>query len=47
VYARQLLGFESEKHPHRVYKLRKVLYGGVQVEEGVVWVEAGAKSLVW
>jgi hypothetical protein len=27
VYVRQPLGFESEKYPHRVYKLRKVLYG--------------------
>jgi hypothetical protein len=26
VYVRQSLGFESEKYPHRVYKLRKVLY---------------------
>jgi hypothetical protein len=25
VYVRQLQGFESEKYPHRVYKLRKVL----------------------
>jgi hypothetical protein len=27
VYVRQLPGFETEKYPHRVYKLRKVLYG--------------------
>jgi hypothetical protein len=27
VYVRQPLGFESEKYPHRVYKLMKVLYG--------------------
>jgi hypothetical protein len=27
VYVRQPPGFESEKYPHRVYKLRKVLYG--------------------
>jgi hypothetical protein len=27
VYMRQPLGFESEKYPHRVYKLRKALYG--------------------
>jgi hypothetical protein len=27
VYARQPPGFESEKYPHRVYKLRKALYG--------------------
>jgi hypothetical protein len=27
VYVRQPLGFESEKYPHRVYKLRKVMYG--------------------
>jgi hypothetical protein len=26
VYVRQPQGFESEKHLHRVYKLRKVLY---------------------
>jgi hypothetical protein len=26
VYVRQSLGFESEKYPHRVYKLRKALY---------------------
>jgi hypothetical protein len=28
---RQPLGFESEKYPHRVYKLRKALYGLKQV----------------
>jgi hypothetical protein len=27
VYVRQAPGFESEKYPHRVYKLRKALYG--------------------
>jgi hypothetical protein len=27
VYVRQPLGFESEKYPHRVYKLRKALSG--------------------
>jgi hypothetical protein len=27
VYVRQPTGFESEKYPHRVYKLRKALYG--------------------
>jgi hypothetical protein len=27
VYVRQPPVFESEKHPHRVYKLRKALYG--------------------
>jgi hypothetical protein len=27
VYARQPPGFESEKYPYRVYKLRKALYG--------------------
>jgi hypothetical protein len=27
VFARQSPGFESEKYPHRVYKLRKALYG--------------------
>jgi hypothetical protein len=27
VYVRQPLGFESEKYPHWVYKLRKALYG--------------------
>jgi hypothetical protein len=27
VYVRQPQGFESEKYPHRVYKLRKPLYG--------------------
>jgi hypothetical protein len=32
VYVRQPSGFESEKYPPP----------GVQVEEGVVWVEAGA-----
>jgi hypothetical protein len=31
VYVRQLPGFESEKYPHRVYKLRKELYGLKQV----------------
>jgi hypothetical protein len=27
VYVRQPPGFETEKYPHRVYKLRKALYG--------------------
>jgi hypothetical protein len=27
VYVKQPLGFESEKCPHRVYKVRKALYG--------------------
>jgi hypothetical protein len=27
VYVRPPPGFESEKYPHRVYKLRKALYG--------------------
>jgi hypothetical protein len=27
VYVRQPPGFESEKYPHRVYKLRKAQYG--------------------
>jgi hypothetical protein len=27
VHVMQPPGFESEKYPHRVYKLRKVLYG--------------------
>jgi hypothetical protein len=27
VYVRQPSGFESEKYPHRVYKLKKALYG--------------------
>jgi hypothetical protein len=27
VYVRQPLGFESEKYPHRVYKLRKACMG--------------------
>jgi hypothetical protein len=31
VYMRQPPGFESEKYPHRVYKLRKALYGLKQV----------------
>jgi hypothetical protein len=31
VYVRQPPGFESEKYPHQVYKLRKVLYGLKQV----------------
>jgi hypothetical protein len=31
VYVRQPSGFESEKYPHRVYKLRKALYGLKQV----------------
>jgi hypothetical protein len=31
VYVRQQPGFESEKYPHRVYKLRKALYGLKQV----------------
>jgi hypothetical protein len=35
VYVSQPMGFESEKYPHHVYK------------EGVVWVEAGTKRLVW
>jgi hypothetical protein len=31
VFVRQPLGFDSEKYPHRVYKLRKALYGLKQV----------------
>jgi hypothetical protein len=31
VYVTQPPGFESEKYPHRVYKLRKALYGLKQV----------------
>jgi hypothetical protein len=31
LYVRQPLGFESEKYPHRVYKLRKAQYGLKQV----------------
>jgi hypothetical protein len=27
VYVRLPPGFESEKYPHRVYKLKKALYG--------------------
>jgi hypothetical protein len=27
VYVRQPPGFESEKYPHQVFKLRKALYG--------------------
>jgi hypothetical protein len=27
VYVRQPPGFEREKYPHHVYKLRKALYG--------------------
>jgi hypothetical protein len=27
VYVKQPLGFESEKYPHQVYKLRKALHG--------------------
>jgi hypothetical protein len=30
VFVRQPPGFESEKYPHQVYKLRKVLYGWKQ-----------------
>jgi hypothetical protein len=30
VYVRQPPGFESEKYPDRVYKLRKALYGRKQ-----------------
>jgi hypothetical protein len=37
VYVKQPPGFESEKYPHRVYRLKK----------GSVWVETGAPSLVW
>jgi hypothetical protein len=33
VFVRQPPGFESEKYPHRVYKLRKALYGLKQVPE--------------
>jgi hypothetical protein len=35
VYVRQPPGFESEKYPHRVYKLRKALYGLKQAAK--VW----------
>jgi hypothetical protein len=31
VFVRQPPGFESEKYPHRLYKLRNVLYGLKQV----------------
>jgi hypothetical protein len=31
VFVRRPPGFESEKYPHRVYKLRKALYGLKQV----------------
>jgi hypothetical protein len=31
VYVRHPLGFESEKYPHKVYRLRKALYGLKQV----------------
>jgi hypothetical protein len=34
VYVRQPLGFESEKYPHQVYKLRKALYGLKQAPRG-------------
>jgi hypothetical protein len=27
VYVKQPLGFESEKYPHRVYRLKRALYG--------------------
>jgi hypothetical protein len=27
VYVKQPLGFESEKYPHRVYRLKSALYG--------------------
>jgi hypothetical protein len=30
VYVKQPLGFESAEFPHRVYRLRKVLYGRKQ-----------------
>jgi hypothetical protein len=35
VYVRQPTGFESEKYPHRVYKLRKALYGLKQALYGL------------
>jgi hypothetical protein len=34
VYVRQPPGFESEKYPHQVYKLRKALYGLKQAPRG-------------
>jgi hypothetical protein len=27
MYVKQPLGFESEKYPHRVYRLKRALYG--------------------
>jgi hypothetical protein len=36
VYLKQPPGFESEKYPHRVYRLK-----------GSVWVETDAPGLVW
>jgi hypothetical protein len=37
VYVRQPPGFESQKYPHRVYKLRKALYGLIRrLELGTV-----------
>jgi hypothetical protein len=37
VYVREPSGFESEKYPHQVYKLRKALYGLKQAQNlGIV-----------
>jgi hypothetical protein len=33
VYVKQPLGFESEKYPHRVYRLKRALYGLIQAHQ--------------
>jgi hypothetical protein len=33
VYVKQPLGFESEKYPHRVYRLKRALYGLKQAHQ--------------
>jgi hypothetical protein len=47
VYVRQPLGFESEKYPHRVYKLRKALLLTPKFgRQSDLWVQRGEES-VW
>jgi hypothetical protein len=50
VYVRQPLGFESEKYPHRVYKLRKALYGLKQAPRALYGRLRGflfERGLIW
>jgi hypothetical protein len=43
VYVKQPLGFESEKYPHRVYRLKRALYGLKQAP----WALYGSSCIRW